>query len=214
MGNKIPLEGMRFGKLVVLSEHPVRQGKQIMWVCKCDCGNTKVINGHNLRSGASTTCGCSIQRHGMRNTRLWSIWDGMMKRCYNPRHEWFKRYGGRGITICDEWLQDHGAFFSWALSNGYKDGLTIDRIDVDKGYYPGNCRWVDMKTQLNNRSNNCVVEINGESRTIAEWADITGIKYQTIYRRYRRGEVGELLIREVKYDRKRVGTYKCNPTER
>lgn len=70
MGNKIPLEGMRFGKLVVLSEHPVRQGKQIMWVCKCDCGNTKVINGHNLRSGASTTCGCSIQRHGMRNTRL------------------------------------------------------------------------------------------------------------------------------------------------
>jgi hypothetical protein len=198
MGRKISLEGMRFGKLVVLAEHPERRGNTIMWVCKCDCGNTKIINGNNLRQGKSTTCGCSTRRHGMRFTRLWRIWDGMMKRCYNPKHKWFKRYGGRGITICEEWLQNHGSFFSWALSNGYKDGLTIDRIDVDKGYCPENCRWVDMKTQLNNRSNNCVVEINGESRTLAEWADITGIGYQTIYRRYRRGERGDHLIREVK----------------
>lgn len=197
MPGKIDLTGKRFGKLTVVAEHPERKGHAIMWVCKCDCGNTKLINGNNLRQGKSTTCGCSTRSHGMRFTRLWSIWDGMMKRCYNPRHKWFKRYGGRGITICDEWLQNHGEFFSWALSNGYKDGLTIDRIDVDKGYCPENCRWVDMKTQLNNRSNNCVVEINGESRTIAEWADITGIGYQTLYRRYRRGEQGVHLIRGV-----------------
>ena len=198
MPGKIDLTGTRFGKLTVVAEHPERKGHAIMWVCKCDCGNTKLINGNNLRQGKSTTCGCSTRSHGMRFTRLWSIWDGMMKRCCNPRHKWFKRYGGRGITICDEWMQNHGEFFSWALSNGYKDGLTIDRIDVDKGYCPENCRWVDMKTQLNNRSNNCVVEINGESRTLAEWADITGIGYQTLYRRYRRGEQGVHLIRGVK----------------
>ena len=214
MGNKIPLEGMRFGKLVVLSEYPARKGKAIMWVCRCDCGNTKVINGNNLRSGKSTTCGCSLKKHGMRNTRLWRIWDGMRKRCYNPRHKWYKRYGGRGITICDEWLQDHGALFAGALAIGYQDGLTIDRIDVDKGYFPDNCRWVDMKTQSNNRGNNIVVDIDGACRTLADWADITGIGYQTIYRRYRRGEVGELLIREVKYDRKRVGIDSCNQSER
>ena len=169
-----------------------------MWVCKCDCGNTKVINGNNLRQGKSTTCGCSLRKHGMRNTRLWNIWDGMMKRCYNPKHMWYKRYGGRGITICDEWLDDHGAFFSWALANGYADHLTLDRIDVNGNYCPENCRWVDMKTQHNNRSNNCIVAINGVEKTIAEWASIAGIDYQTIYRRYHRGDRGEYLIREVK----------------
>lgn len=198
MGKKIPLDGMRFGKLVVLSEYPERKGNAIMWVCRCDCGNTKIINGNNLRNGKSTTCGCSLKKHGMRNTRLWSIWDGMMKRCYNPKHPYYHRYGGRGIDICDEWLQDHGAFFSWALSNGYQDNLTVDRIDNDGNYSPENCRFVDMKTQENNRCNNCTVEINGVSKTIAEWADITGIGYQTIYRRYRRGDRGTHLIRGAK----------------
>ena len=203
MGAKQPLEGMRFGKLTVLSEYPERKGKAIMWVCKCDCGNTKVIYGNNLRRGLSTTCGCSTRKHGMRDTRLWSIWDGMTKRCYNPNHPHYHRYGGRGITICDEWLQDHGSFFSWALANGYQDSLTIDRIDVNGNYCPENCRWVDFTTQHNNRGNNCRVEINGVSRTISEWSNITGIGYQTLYRRYRRGEIGDGLIREVKYDRKR-----------
>ena len=198
MPEKIDLVGRRFGKLTVLAEHPERKCHEIMWVCKCDCGNTKVIRGNNLRQGKSTTCGCSTIKHGMRNTRLWSVWDGIRKRCYNPNHKWYKRYGGRGITICDEWLKDHGAFFSWALANGYQDSLTIDRIDNNGNYCPENCRWIDMKTQLNNRCNNIPVEINGETKTIGEWAAITRIDYQTLYRRYRRGDRGEFLIREVK----------------
>lgn len=198
MPKKIDLTGRRFGKLTVLAEHPERNGKEIMWVCKCDCGNTKIIAGHNLRSGGSTTCGCSTRKHGMRNTRLWSIWDGMRKRCYNPSHPYYFIYGGRGITICEEWLQDHAKFFEWALANGYQDDLTIDRIDFNGNYCPDNCRFVDVVTQLNNRSNNCHVEINGENKTLGEWSRITGIGYQTIYRRYRRGDRGQSLIREVK----------------
>lgn len=198
MGAKRPLEGMRFGKLTVLAEHPERDNRgAIMWVCKCDCGNTKIINGNSLRSGRSTTCGCSTRKHGMRNTRLWNIFDGMLKRCYKPSHQWYKRYGGRGIVICDEWLKDRGSFFSWALANGYRDDLTIDRIDTNGNYCPENCRWVDMKTQINNRSTTPTVEIDGECKTISEWASVTGIAYQTIYRRYKRGEMGSQLIRRV-----------------
>lgn len=198
MGVKQPLEGKRFGKLTVLAEHPMRgQSGEVMWVCKCDCGNTKIINGNSLRSGRSTTCGCSTKKHGMRGTRLYRIFDGMLKRCYNPKHPWYKRYGGRGIAVCDEWLKDRGAFFSWAIDNGYRDDLTIDRIDNSGNYCPENCRWVDQKTQINNRSNTPTAEINGERKTISEWASLTGIAYQTIYRRYQRGERGSSLIRGV-----------------
>ena len=198
MGAKQPLEGKRFGKLIVLAEHPDRGKRgEIFWVCKCDCGNTKIINGNSLRRGTSTTCGCSTRKHGMRNTRLWRIFDGMLKRCYSPNHPWYKRYGGRGIKICDEWLKDRSTFFSWAMANGYQDDLTIDRIDTDGIYSPDNCRWVDQKTQINNRSNTPIVEINGERKTISEWASIAGVSYQTMYRRYQRGEKGTGLLRGV-----------------
>ena len=198
MGAKQPLEGKRFGKLVVLAEHPER-GKRgdVLWVCKCDCGNTKIINGNSLRRGVSTTCGCSTVKHRMHGTRLYRIFEGMIKRCYNPTHRWYKRYGGRGIAICDEWLKDRGSFFSWAMANGYRDDLTIDRIDTNGDYCPENCRWTDMKTQINNRSNTPTVAINGDSKTISEWADITGISYQTLYRRYQRGDRGSDLIRRI-----------------
>ena len=196
MGAKQPLEGKRFGKLTVVSEHPERDRHgAIMWLCKCDCGNTKIINGNSLRRGTSTTCGCSTKKHGMRNTRLYRIFDGMWKRCYNPKHPWYKRYGGRGITICDEWLKDRSTFFAWALANGYRDELTIDRIDTDGNYEPDNCRWVDQRTQINNRNNTPVVEINGERKTISEWARIAGVSYQTMYRRCQRGEKGTGLLR-------------------
>ena len=198
MGVKQSLEGKRFGKLVVLAEHPERGKRgEVLWVCKCDCGNTKIINGNSLRRGASTTCGCSTVKHRMHGTRLYRIFEGMLKRCYNPRHRWYKRYGGRGIRICDEWIENRGAFFSWAMANGYRDDLTIDRIDVNGNYCPENCRFVDMKAQINNRSVTPTVEINGQAKTISELSVITGIEYQTLYRRYKRGDRGNHLIRGI-----------------
>ena len=195
---KQPLNGKRFGKLLVLDEHPERGNDgSVMWLCKCDCGNTKIINGKSLRTGLSTSCGCSLVKHGMHGTRLYSIFDGMRRRCYDPKHQWYKRYGARGIRICDEWLEDRGAFFAWAKTNGYREDLTIDRIDTNGNYCPENCRFVDMKTQINNRSITPAVVINGESKTISELASITGIEYQTLYRRYKRGDRGDYLVRGI-----------------
>ena len=122
----------------------------------------------------------------------------MKNRCLNPKVERYKRYGGRGITVCDEWRNSFEDFRDWAMSHGYADGRSIDRIDSDGNYEPSNCRWVDMTIQANNKSNNLRVEIKGESKTLGEWAHITGIGYHTIYRRYINGDRGESLIREVK----------------
>lgn len=121
--------------------------------------------------------------HGMSDTRLFKTWVHMKDRCYNPKDKRYSAYGGRGITVCDEWLNAFLPFYEWAISHGYDDTLTIDRIDVNKGYFPENCRWVDMKTQQNNRRNNHRLEYKGETHTIMEWSRIVGIKRATIQRR-------------------------------
>lgn len=200
MPMKSELIGQRFGRLVVIAESENRQCGNVCWVCKCDCGNiTPPIIGNSLKRGNTRSCGClyieAHTKHGGKKTRLYSIWQGMKARCYRPSHPHYDRYGGRGITICDAWKDDFQAFREWALTHGYSDKLTIDRVDNDKGYSPENCRWATDKEQGNNRCQNVLVEINGETRTIAEWAIKSGIKFQTVYRRYRRGETGEALIR-------------------
>ena len=119
--------------------------------------------------------------------RLYSILSGMKSRCFSKNNPNFNHYGGRGITICQEWIDDFMSFYDWALENGYQDNLTIDRIDVNGGYEPNNCRWLTMEAQLRNTRRNHFVEINGESRTIAEWARIYGISPQTINSRIRKG---------------------------
>lgn len=121
-------------------------------------------------------------KHGMRHSRLYNIWCNMKARCTNPSHTAFANYGGRGITVCSEWI-DFKGFQSWAMSNGYTDLLTIDREDTNEGYFPNNCRWVDMKTQENNRSNNRLVNYNGKVMSVAEWADTVGVPYKTLYTR-------------------------------
>lgn len=124
--------------------------------------------------------------HGLYGTRIYHIWNGMMGRCLNPNNKDYKDYGGRGITVCEEW-KTPGAFFDWALQNGFREDLTIDRIDVDKGYEPSNCRFVSNSTQQRNRRNNRVVEYAGQSHCIAEWAEITGINRRTIRSRLEMG---------------------------
>lgn len=122
-------------------------------------------------------------KHGKRNTRIYTIWKSMRQRCYNPNTNRYHLYGARGITVCEEWNKSFKAFYEWAMANGYADDLTIDRIDVNGNYEPSNCRWATYKEQANNTSKSTHITYNGETHTIAEWADIIGVKMQTLWAR-------------------------------
>lgn len=190
--NKVDLTGRRFGRLIVrerADDHiSPRGGRSHMWVCDCDCGNTKIMYGSSLLRGSTRSCGClSVERqpfrnriHGMSHSRLERIYNGMYNRCYNTKHDNYKNYGMRGITICDEWLSDHSKFYNWAMANGYNDLLSLDRIDNNLGYSPDNCRFVSMIHQENHRRNNVYYELDGERHTLSEWGRITGISYNTL----------------------------------
>lgn len=117
------------------------------------------------------------------NRRLYGIWLNMRRRCVDAKQPNFSHYGGKGITVCEEWLHNYKAFYDWSISNGYTDELTIDRIDNNKGYSPENCRWADMKTQQNNRSYNKLLTYNGKTQNVKEWAEELGINYKTLWNR-------------------------------
>ncbi len=190
----------RFDRLVVIGKAGVDKGRHVLWECKCDCGNTIAVTGNNLRSGNTKSCGCMAResltnrntKHGESKTRLYRIWSGIHTRCKNCNRSDSKSYALRGITVCDEWGSYEG-FKKWAMSNGYNNMLSIDRIDNDKGYSPENCRRVTQKQQCNNRRSNIIVEYRGEKITLAEYADIVGLPYQTVYRSWTRGGSLECL---------------------
>ena len=195
------LSGNTYGFLNVLKKAETT-GKNARWECRCICGKITTVESRKLRTGKIKSCGCkrgilkiqSMGTHGKTNTRLYSMWHSMKSRC-NYDTKGSERYYGRGIKVCSEWEHDFIAFHNWAVNNGYKDNLSIDRIDNNKGYSPDNCRWVDLDIQNNNRSTNKYLEIEGEEKTIAEWAKITGIKYETIRSRLARGITGKALIK-------------------
>ena len=162
--NFIDLSGQRFGRLIVLHrvEDKIGNGgrRKVQYLCKCDCGQTKIIIGESLRSGRTISCGCyaseSIKKrstkHGKRYERIYSIFCDMKKRCYNKKDKRYSSYGGRGITICDEWLNDFNSFYDWSMEHGYREDLTIDRIDNDGNYEPLNCQWITRSENSTKRN--------------------------------------------------------------
>jgi hypothetical protein len=186
--------GNVYGRLTVLKEIGRKRGA-VLFLCKCECGNEKEITGGDLRSGKVHSCGCyksekltnENKTHGLKNSRIYGIYYGMISRCYNQNATHYENYGGRGIFICKDWLDDFMNFYNWSLANGYRDDLTLDRIDVNGNYQPSNCRWVTMKEQGFNKRNNHYVEIDGEIKTITEWSDIYSINPQTVHCRMERG---------------------------
>lgn len=199
MGKPLDLQGCRFGRLKIVSQ----AANKIMpngdsrraWFCECDCGNTIVVTTRDLQKGDVKSCGCLKREvdkkrnylHGEHGSHLHNVWVAMRRRCANKKNADYHRYGGRGISVCAEWQDDYIAFRDWAISNGYSSSLTIDRIDVNGDYSPENCRWVTMKDQCNNRSNNAIICSNGISHTISEWAEIVNLPYTTLYMRFRNG---------------------------
>lgn len=187
---RVNLDGQRFGNATVIKQIGTKN-HAVLWECLCDCGNTfKTTSGH-LISGHSKSCGClrkkqtslNFKKHGESETRLHRVWSNMKTRCTNVNNRSYKNYGGRGIKICSQWLNDFAAFSEWAKNNGYSANLTIDRMDNDKGYNPENCRWVDTKTQNRNRRSNHLFEYKGEKKTLAEWCEEYDLKLHTLLKR-------------------------------
>lgn len=187
----IDLSGQRFGKLVVLERAENSNDGTTRFLCQCDCGNIKIIRSKHLKSGAIRDCGCEKSKrtriknltHGGSGTRLYNIWIKMRDRCKNPHSADWYDYGGRGITVYDKWDSSFEAFRKWSENNGYDDEKSIDRIDVNAGYYPDNCRWVSMRVQANNKRNNHMVCYHGKEMSLADAARLSSVPYSTIKRR-------------------------------
>ena len=185
------LTGERFGRLVVLNvDHyqKTEHCKRVFWKCLCDCGKYTVIRSDCLTSGNTTSCGCfdyerrckpnSIKKH-----KLYRVYWAMKDRCYHTTCKAYKYYGGKGVKIYQEWLDNYENFYNWCMNNGYKNGLTIDRIDVNGNYEPNNCRFITQKEQVNNTTRNRIFTFNGESLNIAQWAEKLDININTLYAR-------------------------------
>ena len=186
------LSGQKFGKLTAIRYIPIkdRENKRRNWLCLCECGNYTQVSGDKLISGHTKSCGCAVVEHISNvnrkyeyvSKRLYSVYKSMMNRCYNPKDREYKNYGGRGITVCDEWNSEYGydAFSKWALNesnydvNADRGQCTLDRVDIDKGYSPYNCRWITNKEQQNNKRTNHLIEYKGETHNVTEWAHILG----------------------------------------
>lgn len=200
MGKYYSLEKLKFGKLTVLyrtSDYisPKSQKPRAVWHCICDCGNVCDVLGENLRRGNTKSCGCEqretaskqLKTHGYSKERLYGVWLSMKSRCFNESDAGYKLYGGRGIKVCNEWL-DYEVFRSWAYNNGYnplgkRGETTIDRINCDGNYCPTNCRWITQEEQMNNVRYNRRLTLDGETHTAAEWGKITGVRAGTILQR-------------------------------
>lgn len=179
------LSGQMYGRLTVIRRIIINDKPRTYWSCTCSCGNTVVVWGDSLRKGTTRSCGCFMREravetnttHGLKDHPLYQMWNGMKQRCSNPRNPKYKNYGGRGIQVCDRWLD---------FSNFIEDmgeapqGMSINRINNDGNYEPSNCQWATPKEQSNNQRSNRVLEFNGKKQTLAQWAEELNINYGTL----------------------------------
>lgn len=194
--------GEKFNDLTVIGFEHVKRGKTWCWnwICRCKCGMIKSVNPYRVINGNTKSCGCGktdriikynntekvihgYARNGNKRNRLYTIWRGMKERCLNKNSHDYSNYGGRGISVCEEWKNSFESFKDWAMANGYTKDLSIDRINVNDGYCPDNCRWATMQEQQRNRQRTETYEYLGEKRSLAEISEMTGIYYHTIYNR-------------------------------
>lgn len=202
---------MKFGRLSVISRGTdMIQGsrRKVRWICRCDCGSKGLFDASNLRTGNTASCGClqielqtaKVYRHGHakrfdgRQSPEYMVWSNMRRRCYDPKNAAFKNYGGRGITVCPEWKEDFAVFIA-DMGERPKD-TTLDRIDNNGNYEPGNCRWATHLQQARNSRKNRRIVAFGHVKTLSEWAEITGMKRESIAERLNAGKSPEFVFRD------------------
>lgn len=206
MGTLKDLTGQRFGRLTVLEYAGVAKNRNAKWKCKCDCGEVCVVSSSSLLTGHTQSCGClhkertseSHATHGMSRTHIFENWQDIRRRCFDPRRKAYKNYGGRGITVCNEWRNDFQAFFDYVskLDHFGEGGYSIDRINNNGNYEPGNVRWATDTEQARNKRNTIFVEYNGEKIAVTEAAERSGVKAGTIRFRWRSGKRGDELFKK------------------
>lgn len=216
------LTGKTFNYLTVIEREESSQSKRIRYKCKCKCGKYVRVNAGNLVNGRTKSCRCigaeKFITHGMSGTHIHEIWLGMRARCYNQNNKSYHNYGARGITICDEWKNDFSNFYQWSIQNGYQDGLSIDRIDVNGDYCPQNCRWITMEEQAKNRRNNIIITHNGETKILADWCREYNYSPTGAAQRYRemKKQGKEITLERLFYDgnysKKAVNQYSIDGT--
>jgi hypothetical protein len=210
----INIEGKTFGRLTVVGrdDAPVAIRRDARWVCRCECGNMITTNSSTLRRGTSTSCGCFRrekllqihQTHGMTGTTEFRIWSGMLRRCLNAKVPEYNRYGGRGISMCVRWL----VFENFFEDMGQRPpGKTLDRKDNDGNYEPSNCRWATPREQASNRCNARLIRVNGETKTVLEWAAVLAISPKTIHTRLHRGWSNERALQPSTRTNRREGGF-------
>lgn len=192
----VDITGQKFNKLTakkLVEIKKVKNGTRHYWLYKCDCGNEIVLQKNNVSNNHTQSCGCYQRQqtskanttHNLYYTRIYKIYRSMLQRCFDSNVFAYKDYGGRGITVCDEWKNDFMNFYNWSMNNGYSNDLSIDRIDNNGNYCPDNCRWVNRKTQARNTRSNKYITYKGEKHCVSEWAEILKIDGKLLGERLR-----------------------------
>lgn len=208
LGRKyIDLVGKRFERLTVIKRIENRNGHP-WWLCLCECGNFKEVSSNNLRNGSTKSCGCLKEegnnlKHGKCHDRIYDIYKAMIIRCEKEYSSGYKYYGERGISVCQEWKDSFQAFYDWSINNGYKENLTIDRIDTNGNYCPENCRWISMKEQNYNRRTSHKFEIDGVIYGMRELSSKIGISEQLIQSRLDHGWTLDEILNTPKGQRRK-----------
>lgn len=207
---RVDITNQRFGRLKVISYAGTKRlgksGKTVTtWDCVCDCGKQLIIPYYRLASGNTNSCGClrseMLRRkdttHGLSKTPLYRVWRSMKDRCYRSKCKGYVNYGGRGIVMCDEWKNDFEIFHNWALKNGYRKGLTIERINNNGNYEPSNCCWIPKSKQSSNRRNCHYITYHGETKTLSEWSRELHVDRETVRNKEKQLGSGELAIEAI-----------------